>query len=113
MWKYLPWEETTVVNTLKQEYGWETPKDTVATWRIDDGSPPFYNYIYYHTQGFTENDAFRSNQIREGILTRTTALNLAHGENKPRYEGLQWYFDTLELDGDTVLTQIDRIPALF
>ncbi len=113
LWNFLPWEEKTVVATLKQQYGWETPKDTISTWRVDDGSPPFYNYIYYRVQGFTENDAFRSNQIREGLLSRTKALELVYEENKPRYEGLQWYFDTLELDGNDVLTQVDRIPLQY
>lgn len=113
LWHYLPWEEKTVVNTLKRKYGWETPHDTIATWRVDDGSPPFYNYIYYHLQGFTENDTFRSNQIREGLLDRSMALKLVNEENKPRYEGLQWYFDTLKLNGHDILNQIDRLPTLY
>ena len=64
-------------------------------------------------QGFTEIDAFRSNQIREGDLTREEALKLVNDENKPRYEALKWYFDRVGLDADMVLTVVDKIPRLY
>ena len=41
-----------------------------------DGTAAFYNYIYYTVAGFTENDAFRSNQIRAGVLNRSEAARL-------------------------------------
>lgn len=44
--------------------------DTNTTWRIGDGTAAFYNYVYYTVAGFTEHDTFRSNQIREGQMTR-------------------------------------------
>ncbi len=113
LWHYVPWDEQQIVSTLKNEYGWETPHDTVATWRIDDGTPPFYNYIYYHTQGFTEHDGLRSNQIREGVITRDEALKIVSEENKPRYEALAWYFNLLELNGNEILSKIDAIPPLY
>lgn len=113
LWHYVPWEERQIVTTLKREYNWETPADTITTWRIDDGTPPFYNYIYYHVQGFTEHDGLRSNQVREGVITRQQALELVQQENKPRYEALAWYFDVLGLDGDKVLSTIDAIRPLY
>lgn len=113
LWHYIPWNEEKIISTLVNLYSWERPKDTSATWRIDDGTPPFYNYIYYQIQGFTENDGLRSNQVREGILTRKKALELANLENRPRYESLAWYFDLLHLDGDKILSTIDNIPRLY
>jgi len=113
LWHYIPWNEQQVVSTLKNKYHWETPTDTTATWRIDDGTPPFYNYIYYKIQGFTEHDGLRSNQIREGVLSRSKALRLVNEENKPRYEGLKWYFDRLKINGDKALTIIDQVPTLY
>jgi glucosamine--fructose-6-phosphate aminotransferase (isomerizing) len=113
LWHYIPWKEDTIIKTLKGKYGWETAPDTSTTWRIDDGTVPFYNYIYYVAQGFTENDTFRSNQIREGILTRTEALRLASEENRPRYEALAWYFNTLSLNGNDVLSVVDIMPKLY
>lgn len=113
LWHYIPWEEDIIISTLRNEYNWELSKETNQTWRTDDGSSAFYNYIYYQVQGFTENDSFRSRQIREGLLTREEALKLVSEENKPRYEALLWYFDMIGLDGDKVLTVVDRIPKLY
>jgi glutamine---fructose-6-phosphate transaminase (isomerizing) len=113
LWHYVPWDEDRILNTLVNEYDWEVPTETPATWRTDDGSSAFYNYIYYQVQGFTENDSFRSRQVREGILTREKALELVNAENRPRHEALRWYFDMLGLDGDEVLTVVDRMPRLY
>lgn len=113
LWHYIKWDEEEIITTLKNEYGWETATDSKVTWRIDDGSVPFYNYIYYTVTGFTENDTFRSNQIREGILSRKEALELVNEENKPRYGGLKWYFDQIGIDGDVVLSKVDSIPKLY
>ncbi len=113
LWHYVPWDEQTIVSTLKTCYGWETPTDTIATWRIDDGTPPFYNYIYYKVQGFTEHDGLRSNQIRQGVITRDKALRLVREENKPRYEALKWYFDVIKIDGDKALGIIDSIKTRY
>lgn len=113
LWHYIPWDEQQINNTLINEYEWELPEETNQTWRTGDGSSAFYNYIYYQVQGFTENDSFRSRQIREGILDRETALQLIAHENKPRYKALKWYFDVVGLDGDQVLTVVDKMKKLY
>lgn len=113
LWHYLPWNEQTIVQTLTSEYDWELSKDTPTSWRIGDGTPAFYNYIYYLIQGFTENDSLRARQIREGLLSRKKALQLVEAENKPQYHNLKWYFDTLNLDGDKVLSVIDNMEKKY
>jgi glutamine---fructose-6-phosphate transaminase (isomerizing) len=113
LWHYIPWDEEDIITTLKREYNWQTARDTIATWRIDDGSPAFYNYIYYHAQGFTEHDSLRSHQVRQGIISRERAMALAFDENKPRHEMLKWYFDQLDIDGDEALSIIDSIPTRY
>lgn len=113
LWHYVPWDEATIVNTLKNEYNWQSSDETISTWRTDDGTSAFYNYIYYQVQGFTENDSFRSRQIREGILDRETALRIVNEENKPRYKALQWYFDMVGLDGHQVLSVVDKMKKLY
>ena len=113
LWHYIPWNEDTIISTLRAGYGWETEKGAKQTWRTDDGTSSFYNYIYLVGQGFTENDTFRSNQIREGILERNAALELVYQENKPRYEALAWYFDRVGLNGDEVLGVVDRMQKLY
>ncbi len=113
IWHYLPWDESRVVDTLKKEYNWETAADTIQTWRTDDGTSPFYNYIYYTLAGFTENDCFRSNQIREGVLKREDALKLVLSENWPRYEAIRDYLGKIGLDYETVLRKIREAPRLY
>lgn len=113
LWHYVPWEEKRIINTLTKNYNWQASEETNATWRTDDGTSAFYNYIYYVGQGFTENDSFRARQVREGRLTRKRALELVHEENKPRYEALKWYFDRVGLDGDEVLSVVDNMRKLY
>jgi glutamine---fructose-6-phosphate transaminase (isomerizing) len=106
LFDYLSWDEETVNDVLLNEYDWELAPDTTTTWRIGDGTAPFYNYIYYLLAGFTENDTLRSNQIREGTLTREAALEKAHAENQPRWESLTWYLNTMSIDITGALTTI-------
>lgn len=113
LFDYIEWNEDTVNNVLLNEYDWETSKDTKSTWRIGDGTAPFYNYIYCLVAGFTENDTLRSNQIREGMLTRDEALRLVYQDNMPRFDSMKWYFDVLNLDMDEVLKKVHKIPRLY
>ena len=107
---YWRWDENVINNVLLNEYDWEMAEDTKTTWRIGDGTAAFYNYIYYTLAGFTEHDTFRSNQIREGQISRDEALNLVQDENKPRYPNLQWYLDTIGLDFESVISRINSLP---
>jgi len=113
LWHYVPWDENKIIKTLKEKYSWEGDIETGLTWRIDDGSPAFYNYIYCQIQGFTENDSFRSRQIREGIITRDKAIKLVMMENRPRYQSLKWYFDSIRINGNKVLSKIDKIKKRY
>ncbi len=109
---YWRWEEGLIDDVLLGEYDWEKAPDTNTTWRIGDGTAAFYNYIYYCVAGFTEHDTFRSNQIREGDITRDEALELVKDENRPRYANLQWYLDSVGLDFERVITKINNIPTI-
>ena len=113
LYEYIMWDEKKIVPTLIKEYNWEIAEDTKSTWRIGDGTAPFYNYIYNLVAGFTENDTFRSNQIREGVLTRNEALKSAIEDNKPRYESTKWYCDTNGLDFVKTIRTINSIPKLY
>ncbi|MEX1308652.1 MAG: hypothetical protein AB1Z19_08995, partial [Eubacteriales bacterium] len=98
LFKYLEWDEDTIEKLLKEEYAWELSPDTDSTWRIGDATAPFYNYIYTTVAGFSENDTFRSNQIRDGVLTRKEGMKLILRDNRPRYESIKWYLDTIGID---------------
>lgn len=109
---YWRWDEKQIDDTLA-EYDWEKAIDTNTTWRIGDGTAAFYNYIYYTVAGFTEHDTFRSNQIREGELSREEALTMVVDENRPRYPNIKWYLDTLGMDFVDTISTINRIPKLY
>ena len=111
IFNYWRWSEEQIDDTLEQ-YDWERAPDTKTTWRIGDGTAAFYNYVYYTVAGFTEHDTFRSNQIREGDLTREQALEMVKEENTPRYQNIKWYLDVLGFDFTDVITAVNRIPRL-
>jgi len=113
LFHYIPWIEDDVVDTLVKEYDWELAQDTSTSWRIGDGTAAFYNYIYYTVAGFTENNTLRSNQIREGILTRDEALRIVNNENQPRFESIKWYCDTVKINFEDAITRINKTPKLF
>lgn len=113
LFDYYRWDENEINNLIQEQYKWETAIDTKSTWRIGDGTASFYNYIYYTVAGFSENDTFRSNQIREGMLTRDEALKLIEDDNLPRYETLRWYLEIIGLDFSDVVEVVNRIPKLY
>lgn len=113
LYHYIEWDEKRVVSTIREKYDWEMATDTIATWRIDDGTAPFYNYIYLTMAGFTEFDNFRSYQIREGKLTREEAFELMKEENKPRFEAIEWYARAIGLDCNRAVGIINSAPKLW
>jgi hypothetical protein len=109
---YWTWEEPLVDQCLAM-YDWEKAPDTSTTWRIGDGTAAFYNYVYHTVAGFSEHDTFRSNQIREGQMTRPEALVLIEDENRPRYANMKWYLDAVGLDFEDTINAVNAIPRLY
>lgn len=110
---WIKWDEKLIEKTLFEEYNWEISPDTTSTWRIGDGTAAFYNYIYYTVAGFSEFDTFRSNQIREGLITREEGLKFIAQENNPRYDSMKWYFDTIGVDMERAIKIVNAIPKLY
>lgn len=113
LYRYVPWNEEVINDTLINRYGWETAKDTKSTWRIGDGTAAFYNYIYYTVAGFSEFDTFCSNAIREGIMNREQALTLARVNNKPRLESIKEYSQLVGFNCEEALNIINAIPKRY
>jgi hypothetical protein len=109
LFRHIPWREDLVVDTLLEEYDWELATDTKATWRIGDGTAPFYNYIYYMLAGFTEHDTLRAGQVREGHMSREEAMHRVLEDNRPRWDSMKWYCDIVGLD---FLRTIRRINGM-
>jgi glucosamine--fructose-6-phosphate aminotransferase (isomerizing) len=110
---FLTWDQGEIERSIIGGYDWETSPDTKSTWRIGDGTAPFYNYIYLTIAGFSEHDTFRSNQIREGMIDRATALQAIEEENQPRVESFKWYCDTVGLDAIAALKAINSAKKLY
>jgi hypothetical protein len=113
LFDYYPWNENEINKLIQNEYNWEKATDTDSTWRIGDGTAGFYNYIYFTVAGFSEVDTFRSNQVREGMISREDALKKSMEENKPRYETIRWYLEILGIDFQYALKKINTIPKLY
>jgi glutamine---fructose-6-phosphate transaminase (isomerizing) len=109
---YWRWDEKATNDALAL-YDWEYAPDTNTSWRIGDGTAAFYNYLYYTVAGFTEHDTFRSNQIREGQITREEALALVEDENRPRYQNIRWYLDALGMEFKDTVSVVNSIPKLY
>ena len=112
LFNYMPWIEEDIISTLRDEYDWEIAEDTTSTWRIGDGTAAFYNMIYHRVAGFTENETFRSNQIREGFISREDGLRLAYEQNEPRYETVYWYCRTNGIDFENAVNTVMTLPRL-
>ena len=113
LFDYIKWDESDIHNILINEYDWETDPGTKTTWRIGDGTAAFYNYIYYMMVGFSENDTFRSNQIREEQETREEALQKTITENQPRWDSLKWYCNTIRIDFEETIEAINAVPTIY
>ncbi|MFZ7136940.1 MAG: hypothetical protein ACOWW1_00760 [archaeon] len=113
LFHYLDWDENTILQTITEKFNWERETDTVATWRTDDGTAAFYNYIYMTMAGFTEFDIFRSHQIREGKLSREEAYNLIVEENKPRFKSIEWYGQAIDFNMNKAIKTINSAPKLY
>jgi hypothetical protein len=96
--QYIKWDEKEVISTIRKELNWESPPDTITTWRIDDEIAPIYNFLYYIIVGFTEHDALLSNMIREGMIKREEALTRVQEENRPRVSAINKFLREIGLE---------------
>lgn len=113
LYHYLKWDERTIVDTIRNEYDWEVATDTTTTWRIGDGTAPFYNYIYMTMAGFSEDEVMLSNMIREGVLNREQALARAAEYNKPRWPTLREYAAIVGFNLEEAIQRINAAPKLY
>ena len=107
LFEYKTYIEDEVNEHLQEKFSWECDPSTPTTWRIGDGTAPIYNYIYWLYGGFTENDFYRSNQIREGVLRREVALRRVEYENQPRLNMIKEYCDLINVDYDFVVDRLN------
>jgi glutamine---fructose-6-phosphate transaminase (isomerizing) len=113
LFHYLDWREEEIVGTIRREYDWEVATDTKSTWRIGDGTAPFYNYIYTTICGFTEDEVMLSNMVREGHLGRDEALKRAAEYGRPRLPSIREYAQIVGFQAEEALRIINAAPKMY
>lgn len=107
-YNYFKFEENEVNHNLENYFQWEFDDEIVTSWRIGDETSFFYNFLYYEYAGFTENDFFRSNLIREGLIDRTRALYLVNRENQTSLKRVEEYLMKLDLEFKDVESDLNK-----
>jgi len=111
---FYKWNENEINNTLNDEYGFSVDTSYGKNqWRMGDGQTAFTNYIWYTIAGFSEFDNFRSNQIREGEITREEGLELAMNDNQPKVGSLEHFFNLIDLKFEDTINKINSIKKLY
>ena len=114
IYNYEPWNESEIKDVLINEYNWQ---DDISygknQWRMGDGQTAFNNFVYYTIAGFSEYDNFRSNQIREGLISRQEAVKLCKEDNKIKYDTLKNFSEVIGFNLDNVLSKISSLPKLY
>jgi glutamine---fructose-6-phosphate transaminase (isomerizing) len=70
---YCDWDRKSIVATLKADTPWSVPDTIVTDWHSDCVFNVFKEYMYQQMLGTSYTDAFLSNQIRYGLMTREEA----------------------------------------
>jgi glucosamine--fructose-6-phosphate aminotransferase (isomerizing) len=105
------WDEK-LLNEKLSQYGWvSNERNTLQKWRMGDATSPLYNFLYLLTIGFTENDAFKSNQVREGGIDRSYALRTCIEENKVDYVGISNYLQIIGFTSNEFWSLISNMLA--
>ena len=106
---YIEWDEVSIERVLRDEYQWSAGEDRSSTsWRMGDGTAPFYNLMYLIALGMTEHDALRSNQVRAGVVSRDEALVSVASDNRVNPLGVASYFRTVDIDTHWALTHVEQ-----
>ncbi|MCU0285611.1 MAG: hypothetical protein MUF15_04350 [Acidobacteria bacterium] len=85
---------------ILNELGWQLPPGCKSTWRADCAFSELKNYMLYKSIGITYTDAFFSNMVRAGILTREEALARIQVEGQLSSERFNEVFEILNLPLD-------------
>jgi hypothetical protein len=93
---YSQWNEAECMEALS-ELGWELPRNCNSSWRADCVFAEVKNYMFQKMSGITYAEAFFSNLVREGIMSRDEALKRLETEGKPSPERLTEACDILKI----------------
>ena len=113
LYNYINYDEDKINQTLKSIGFLADESYGENQWRVGDGQTAFTNFIYYNIGGFSEFDNYRSNQIREGLLTREDAIIKSKNDNKTRFQTIDNFCRIIGASTEDILLRILNIKTLF
>lgn len=93
---FAEWKETESEEALA-DLGWELPPGCNSTWKSDCSFAELKNYMFRKMTGVSYMDAFLSNMVRAGILSRDEALGRIAVEGQVSVERLTDACETMGL----------------
>jgi len=102
---YVDWDPIKDLALLQKELGWRHPPDRTS--RFDCTLYCFANHGCLQADGISADGVIACNLIREGLLSRETALKAEEARNRKVLEDCAGVIDQLHLDG-YVLPSPDR-----
>jgi len=79
---YCDWNASNIREKLKEATGWKQPEHIPDDWHSDCVFNVFKEYMFQKMHGISYMDAFLSNQIRYGLLSREEAWEILIGTKK-------------------------------
>jgi len=96
---YVPYDPAKIKRTLEQEIGWQSP-DVDNSWQFDCQIKVLQSYYYDKTLGFTSFVDYLSALVREGLITRQSALEQlekASARSEAKLEQIHKLLEELDL----------------
>jgi hypothetical protein len=91
------WNESECEKAL-QELGWQRPPGCNTSWKADCCFAEIKNVLFQKTIGITYADAFFSNMVRAGVLSREDAIRRVQTEGQVSPQRLKEVKEILQLD---------------
>jgi hypothetical protein len=98
LFKYVEWDEDTIVSTIQNELGWRNTDYSQSTWKADCKISEFKDYLHMRMLGFTKNDEIVSSMIRAGDITREAAMQRLVSDNQTSQQFVAAMCKDLDLD---------------
>lgn len=93
------------VNNFLSEYDLKIPSNCNSSWRADCSFSELKNIMFSKAAGMTYTDAYLSNMVRAGVMTRAEALNRVSTEGKVSPERLKEVCDILEISSENFVSK--------
>jgi hypothetical protein len=113
LYNYVKYDSKNIDSKLKNLGFISDKKYGSNQWRVGDGQTALSNFIYYQVGGFSEFDNYRSNQIREGIISRDEAIDLANKDNETKLDTISNLCNLIGINTEEVLLKILNIKTKY